>query len=177
MIETERLIIREHLPSDWTDLYEYLSLPETYIFEPGEPISIDQAKQLSIEKSKERSFLPVILKSIQKMIGHLYFNQIDPKEFLTWEIGYIFNPKFHNHGFATEAVKAIIQYGFEQLHAHKIVAHCNPKNIPSYRVLEKAGMLREGYFKEKAFFRKDINNNPIWHDCVSYGILHKEITA
>jgi [ribosomal protein S5]-alanine N-acetyltransferase len=172
MVETERLFIREHLPNDWSDLFEYLSLPETYTFEPGDPISIDQSKNISIERSKGNIFLPVVLKLNNKMIGHLYFNQIEPKEFLSWEIGYIFNPKYHNNGYATESVIAIIKYGFEQLHAHKIVAHCNPKNIPSYKVLEKAGMQREGYFKEKAFFRKDKNNNPIWHDCVSYGILH-----
>ena len=173
MIETERLLIRQHLSSDWQDLFEYLSLPETYIFEPGDPISQAVAKELSIERSKGLSFLPVILKIENKMIGHLSFQQIEPKEFLTWELGYIFNPKYHNSGYATEASRAILKYGFEKYHAHRIVAYCNPENMASWKVLEKIGMKREGYFKKKAFFRRDKNNNPIWHDCYAYGILEK----
>jgi [ribosomal protein S5]-alanine N-acetyltransferase len=174
MIETERLLIRGHLPGDWRDLFEYLSLPATYIFEPGHPITEDEAKKLSSERSQGEAFLPVVLKNENKMIGHLYFNHLVPKEFMTWELGYIFNPACHNHGYATEAARAIITYGFEHLQAHRIVAHSNPKNTASIRVLEKIGMEKEGYFRKKAFFRKDGNGNPLWHDCVSYGILERE---
>jgi len=174
LIETKRLIIRYHHPEDWKDLFEYLSLPETYVFEPGNPISIEEVKIISIERSKGKSFFPVILKDQNKMIGHLYFQQIEPIEFMTWELGYIFNPKYHNQGYATEACKGIIKFGFTEYHAHKIVAFCNPKNIPSWKVLEKIGMRKEGHFKEKAFFRRDKDNNPIWHDCYAYGLLAEE---
>ena len=56
LIETKRLIIRYHHPEDWKDLFEYLSLPETYVFEPGNPISIEEVKIISIERSKGKSF-------------------------------------------------------------------------------------------------------------------------
>jgi ribosomal-protein-alanine N-acetyltransferase len=173
-IETERLVIRAHSPEDWRDLFEYLSVPETYIYEPGSPITADGAKKMSIERSGSDIFLPVILKENRKMIGHLYFNRTGPEEFMTRELGYIFNPRYHNKGYATEASAAILGYGFDDLHAHKIVAFCNPRNIASWRVLEKIGMEREGLFREKAFFRKDSNNEPVWHDCYAYGILRKQ---
>ena len=41
MLETERLLIRKFDANDWQDLYEYLSLPEIYRFEPGEPINAE----------------------------------------------------------------------------------------------------------------------------------------
>ena len=44
MLETKRLIIRKFNQDDWQDLYAYLSLPEIYRFEPGEPINVEQAK-------------------------------------------------------------------------------------------------------------------------------------
>jgi ribosomal-protein-alanine N-acetyltransferase len=52
------------------------------------------------------------------MIGYVYFKQIDPAEFLTWEIGCIFNPKYYGKGYATEACRRMLQYGFAELGAH-----------------------------------------------------------
>jgi RimJ/RimL family protein N-acetyltransferase len=91
---------------------------------------------------------------------------------MTWELGYIFNPKFQNQGFCAEASSAVIEYAFQEMDVHKVVAFCNPKNIPSWKLLEKIGMEREGFFKQKAFFRKDDEGNPLWHDCYAYGILN-----
>lgn len=171
MLETNRLILRRFRESDWPDLHEYLSMPEIYEFEPGEPISIEQAKILAIERSNADNFHAVVLKASSKMIGHIYFEPIDPKEYLTWELGYIFNPGYHRHGYCSEAAAEIIKYGFGTCHAHKIVAFCNPLNTASWKVMENIGMEREGYFRKKAYFRKDVNDKPLWHDCLAYGLL------
>jgi [ribosomal protein S5]-alanine N-acetyltransferase len=171
VLETERLLIRKFDANDWQDLYEYLSLPEIYRFEPGEPINAEQARQLAGERSQADNFFAVVLKSGRKMIGHLYFEQIEPKEFLTWELGYIFNPAFQRQGYCTEAARRIVEYGFKDLHAHRITAFCDPANPASWKVLEKIGMQREGYFNQKAFFRRDSQGQPVWHDCLAYGIL------
>ncbi len=171
MIETSRLMIRNFAEADAEDLYAYLSLPDTYRFEPGAPISREEAQALAKERSSGERFFAVILKSENTMIGHLYFDKIEPAAFMTWELGYILNPRYRNNGFCTEAAQALVDYGFRSLHAHRIVAHCNPLNYPSWRVLEKIGMEREGHFRKKAFFRRDADNNPLWHDCYAYGIV------
>ena len=171
-LETENLIIRNHIESDWEYLYEYLSLPEIYNFEPGNPIDKEEAKTFISERSKSNEFFAVVQKKNKYMIGHLYFHQAEPNHFMTWELGFIFNPKFQNQGYCTEASSAIIKHAFDKLDAHKVVAYCDPKNIPSWKVLEKIGMEREGFFKQKAFFRKDEKGNPLWHDCYAYGILN-----
>lgn len=171
-IETENLIIRNHIESDWEDLYDYLKLEEMYKFEPGAPISKEDAKNMIVERSNGNNFFAVVLKDTGKMIGHLYFNHANPKHFLTWELGFIFNPEYQKKGYCSEASLAIIKYAFEELKAHKVTAFCNPKNIASWKVLEKVGMEREGHFKKRGFFRKDNNGNPIWHDCYAYGTLN-----
>jgi ribosomal-protein-alanine N-acetyltransferase len=174
MIHTSRLLIRKFEEQDFKSLFEYLSNPSIYRFEPGEPVSLEKAKELARERSQNNDFWAVTLKSAKKMIGHLYFKQIEPNEFLTWELGYIFNPAFHNEGYATESSCAIIRYGFEELGIHRIKADCNPENVASWRVLEKAGMKREGHFKKNIFFRRDKGGFPMWTDTFEYAILKEE---
>jgi RimJ/RimL family protein N-acetyltransferase len=174
MIGTQRLIIRKHRESDWKDLHEYLSLAETYEFEPGSPITVKDARKLIQERMGDEVFLAVELKETSKMIGHLYLNQEGPEDFGTWELGYIFNPLYHDHGYCTEACKAVIEYSFTLKKVHRIVGNCNPKNLASWHVLEKCGMRREGFFRKKAFFRKDAAGNPLWHDCYSYSLLEED---
>ena len=87
MINTSRLLIRHFQEQDSKSLFEYLSNPSIYRFEPGEPISLEKAKELALERVQGTNFWAVILKSTQVMVGHLYFTQTDPKEFLTWELG------------------------------------------------------------------------------------------
>ena len=91
-VSTKRTIIRNFEPKDYNDLFEYLSLPETYLFEPGEPIDIEKAKEITMERSKGNNFFAVVYKTENKLIGHFSFFQIEPKYVNTYEIGYIFNP-------------------------------------------------------------------------------------
>lgn len=171
MIETRRLIIRNFMNDDAKDLFEYLSLPEIYKFEPGEPIGRDEAVAEAMRRASSNIFNAVELKSEKKLIGHIYFSEEDPKEFMGWEIGYIFNPKYQNKGYCTEAVIAFINNRRGESKIHRINAYCNPANIASWHVLENCGLRREGYFEKKACFRNDENDNPIWNDSYAYGIL------
>jgi RimJ/RimL family protein N-acetyltransferase/shikimate kinase len=156
-------------------LFEYLSNPIVYRFEPGEPISAEKARELAIERAQSTNFLAVVLKSTQKLVGHLYFKQIEPQEFSTWELGYIFNPAFQNRGYATEAAGALIQYGFQHLGIHRVVAHCNPENVASWRVLEKIGLKREGYLRKNVFFQTKEDGSSLWQDSLEYACLKEDI--
>jgi [ribosomal protein S5]-alanine N-acetyltransferase len=169
-LETERLIVRAFKAEDAADLFEYLSLPETYAFEPGDPIDLAEAKRLAAERAAGDSFYAVELKDTGKMVGHLYFARTQPEEFLTWELGYIFNPAFHRRGYCSEASRALLAYAFRELHAHRVVAFCDPQNPASWKTLESIGLKREGFFPQKAFFRRDKEGRPLWHDCLAYGI-------
>jgi RimJ/RimL family protein N-acetyltransferase len=175
VITTERLKIRKFRENDYTDLYEYLSDKQTYKYEPGKPITIEEAKKLCTERAKGQMFLAVELKAEHKMIGHIYFNKIEPQNLLIYEIGYIFNKKYQGQGFATEAIQKLITYQFSKSDIHKITAHCSPKNIKSWKLLKRLKFKREGKLRKNIFFNKDKNNNPIWLDTYEYGLLKEDI--
>jgi len=175
MIFTEHLIIRPFLETDYSDLHEYLSLEEIYRYEPGEPISLEESRKITAERAKGSDFWAVTLASnSKKLIGHISLLQTDPDRFLTWEIGFIFSPAFQNKGYASEAAGAMITYAFTELGAHRVVGHCNPENVPSWRVLEKCGMRREGLLRKDAFFREDKYGNPNWTDTYVYALLAED---
>ena len=174
MIETDRLLIRSFKASDYLDLYEYLSNPDVYRFEPGDPVTLAEAQELALERSTGDEFYAVVLKASGKMIGHLYLGQIEPKEHLSWELGYIFNPSFHRQGYASEATRALVKYAFEHYQAHRILARCDPENPASWKLLERIGFRREGHFRQCGFFRRDQDGKPIWHDAYEYAILREQ---
>ncbi|PES74780.1 GNAT family N-acetyltransferase, partial [Bacillus anthracis] len=80
----------------------------------------------------------------------------------------VFNPKYFNKGYASEAAQATLKYGFKEMKLHRIIATCQSENTPSYRVMEKIGMRREGYFK------KCIPHGNEWWDEYYYAILEEE---
>ena len=175
IIETARLIVRTFKESDADDLFEYLSLQEIYDFEPGRPITRGEAAGITFERATGNDFRAVELKDENRMIGHLYLNQLEPKGKMTWELGYIFNPKYHGQGFASEACRALVLFAFKQFGIHRMMARCNPKNTPSWKLLEGIGFIREAHFRKYGFFKRDDDGQPIWHDAYEYSMLEDDM--
>lgn len=84
------------------------------------------------------------------------------------EVGYWLGKDFHGFGYATEALKTVIQFGFENLTLNKIFATHFAHNPASGKVLQKAGMKHEGFLKQEYRHRE------IFQDVHRYGILRKE---
>ena len=55
------------------------------------------------------------------------------------------------------------------------MAHCNPENIASWRVLEKIGMRREGHFQKNVFFKVQADGSPVWIETYEYAILKDDL--
>ncbi|MGT2808728.1 N-acetyltransferase [Streptococcus iniae] len=85
------------------------------------------------------------------------------------ELGYWIDPEVWNKGIATEAAKAMINYGFQIKNLHKITAKHFLYNMASGKVMAKAGMSKEGYQKQQVL--KDGN----YEDVVHYGVLNSEV--
>jgi RimJ/RimL family protein N-acetyltransferase len=175
-IQTPRLVVRPFRPDDWQDLHAYLSLPVTYEFEPGEPVGAEQARALAVERSIGRTFWAVELRAERRMIGHLYFESVEPVHLQTYELGFIVNPGDQGHGYATEAAQALVDHAFAVMGAHRVIANCNPANTASWRLLERIGFVREGHLRRNIFFRRDAAGRPIWQDTFAYGRIHDEST-
>jgi RimJ/RimL family protein N-acetyltransferase len=85
------------------------------------------------------------------------------------EMGYWIGVPYWNRGYATEAARAILRFGFETLGLHRINAGHFARNAASGRVMEKIGMQREGVWRQH--IRRD--DGP-FEDTVVYGILRSE---
>lgn len=173
-LSTERLFLRRFEPEDWQDLYEYLSNPEVVKFEPYDAQTEEECRKAAEERAKSKDFWAVCLNESGKLIGNIYFAKQQPDEFETYEIGYVFNPAFGGKGYATEAAGGVLDYAFNKLGAHRIMAMCNPKNPASWKLLERVKMRREAHFIRNAFFRRDESCNPLWFDTYQYAILKEE---
>jgi RimJ/RimL family protein N-acetyltransferase len=173
-LETERLILRRFAPDDGADLFEYLSDEETVKYEPYGVLTLAQAQIEAARRATDEAFWAVCQKETGRLIGNVYFCRQQPEQFKTWEIGYVFNRGFTGHGYAMEAVLRVMRFGFEELGAHRIEAHCNPENERSWKLLERVHMRREGHFQKKAFFKYDASGRPLWHDAYAYGMLDEE---
>ncbi|WP_039835027.1 GNAT family N-acetyltransferase [Paenibacillus sonchi] len=174
VLETQRLTIRGFQPEDWEDLHEYLSREEVVRYEPYGVFDEQASQAEALRRSADPAFWAVCLKESGKMIGNLYFQQQEPMTFRTWELGYVFNSAFHNKGYAAEACQRLLEYAFCDQQARRVTAHCDPRNTPSWRLLERLQLRREGHLLQTGYFKHDHEGHPLWHDTYAYGILDSE---
>jgi len=134
---------------------------------PEGVLNENQVQHFITENSNEQAkHFAIVLREQQRVIGHLVFHKYFGDH--TYEIGWVMNPAYHNHGYASEAAQALLDYGFTKMKLHRIIATCQPENIASYRVMEKIGMRQEGFFK------KCIPHGETWWDEYYYAILEEE---
>ena len=173
-IETDRLFIRSFKVDDYKDLYDYLSDEQVVEYEPYDIFNIEECKREAAKRAENSSFLAVCLKETGKLIGNLYYNQQEPSDFLTWEIGFVFNRSYQKKGYAAEACNRLIAYSFTNMKVRRIIAMCNVDNINSWRLLERLHMRREGHYLKRAFFKQNSRGEPNWFDVYEYAILRDE---
>lgn len=151
VLYTERLILRKLERYDSADMFEYSCIPEVTRYLTWEPHPDENYtyKYLSYVQSQYRAgkFFDWAVVYKDKMIGTCGFTKIC-EDCLSGEVGYVINPKYSGMGIATEAVKRVIEFGFEELGLRRIEAHYMPENVASRRVMEKCGMTFEGILRQ-----------------------------
>ncbi|HEX2741953.1 MAG TPA: GNAT family N-acetyltransferase [Rubrobacter sp.] len=167
-IETQRLHMRAFQPNDWQAVYDYTSDSAVMMYIPEGPFTSEQAKTFVADNMGEQAHaVAVLLKTADMLVGHMVFHPWFAPQ--TYEIGWVFNSAYHGQGYATEAAVALLQYGFEALHLHRIIATCQPENVASWRVMEKLGMRREAHFRK--CIRRPGNQ---WWDEYFYALMEEE---
>jgi RimJ/RimL family protein N-acetyltransferase len=166
-VETPRLVIRPFAPDDWRAVHAYASDAATMRYIPGGAMSEDQVRAFVAEKGGEAATAAVVLRAEDRLIGHLPFHPwYAPR---TYEIGWVFDPRDHGRGYATEAAAALLRHGFETLGLHRIIATCQPENVASWRVMEKIGLRREGHFRRCVYV-----DEATWWDEYFYALLEED---
>lgn len=106
-------------------------------------------------------------KYFEKVIGSVSLNEIVRGCFHSCFLGYKIDELKKNQGYMTEAVKAVVDYGFNTLALHRIEANIMPRNIASLRVVGKLGFINEGLSK------KYLKINGIWEDHIHMVIFNE----
>ena len=84
------------------------------------------------------------------------------------DMGYVIARQYWGNGYATEALKSIVDWVLTQANIFRVWAVCDIENIASARVMEKVGMQREGVLR-RHIVHPNISNEP--RDCLCYSVV------
>ncbi|MDQ3141045.1 MAG: GNAT family N-acetyltransferase [Bacteroidota bacterium] len=171
-ISTNRLSLRTYTLDDKHDLFalrtdvrvmKYLDRPKFNTIQESEELIQKILDDVTNNKGISWS---ISLANTRQHIGSIGFWKIIPEHFRA-EIGYMLHPDFQGQGIMQEALKAAVDYGFNQMNLHSIEANVNPNNQASIKLLKKSGFIREAYYKENYYFEGN------FFDSAIYSLLNK----
>jgi [ribosomal protein S5]-alanine N-acetyltransferase len=173
-LKSERLHLKPIEISDLEAIHHLHSLPETDEFNTlGIPENIEQTRVIVenwiSENQKENNQVFTFSIVFQSQFIGLIALNLGKEKYKNAEVWYKLHPDFWNKGFATEALKRIINFGFNTLKLHRIVAGCAVENIGSIRVLEKVGMTLEGRKRQNLPLKTG------WSDNFEFAILETDL--
>lgn len=176
IIETERLLLKEITPAIWNYMYTHLT-DEELISAWGLP----SEQRLLEEKEKVKKggenyrasfkYFLMVEKETGITIGSIGYH--------TWavahnraEIGYgLESENYKRQGYMTEAMKAVLKFGFGEMRLNRVEALLSPENIASKKLVERFGFRYEGLLKEH-YYRKGV-----YEDSAVYALLRQEYDA
>jgi ribosomal-protein-alanine N-acetyltransferase len=134
-LQTERLVLRQFRQDDLGDVVGWME-PSSI---PNTEYEAQQFLNFCFRQYRERGIGPwgIELKRIRRVVGNCGFPHINDH---CGEINYYVASQYRSQGLASEAVKAILEFGFKDLALKRIQARCAIDNVASERVMQKAGM-------------------------------------
>jgi RimJ/RimL family protein N-acetyltransferase len=174
MIETKRTILRPIEPTDNEQIFSYKSDSEANKYQGWIPKSLKDVDEFiskiptEFNKPETWSQLVIIEKETDKIIGDIGVHFIDSNNFQC-EIGCTLNKKIHGKGYATETVGVVIDYLFNKLGKHRIIASIDPENKSSIALVERLGFRKEAHFKQSLLI------NEKWVDDIIYAMLKSDL--
>lgn len=169
VLETSRLILRRFRLADASDLFEMRSNPDMLDYSDGrvdeyleDTIKYIKLINTGIDKKKWINWA-IVNRLSNRVIGSINIwnfgeEEVDNKILKKAEIGYGLNPNYHNLGLMSEAIKVVIDYGFNAIFLDKIEIWTERRNLPSIKLVEKNGfkflkeVREDGYYKKHHVF-------------------------
>jgi ribosomal-protein-alanine N-acetyltransferase len=174
ILESDRLLLRPFILADAPriqSLAQKREIADTTISIPH-PYSLSQAREWIARHPAEfiagkTVHFVIECKEIQQIIGAIGLRDIEI-DHRQGELGYWVGVEFWGRGYASEAARTAIAYGFEVLHLHRIYAYHMARNPSSGRVLQKLGMRQEGLLRDR------VRKWDRFEDVCLYAILEAE---
>jgi ribosomal-protein-alanine N-acetyltransferase len=156
-IETERLILRRFEYSDcdavfanWASDENVQKMYSEPTYHTKEEVNGLLDKYISSYEREDYYRWAVIDRENGQCIGQIAYFLVDNKNHFA-EIEYCIGAQFQCKGYATEATKAVIDFGFSKMNLHKVQICTKTINAPSKRVIEKCGFTYEGTLRDYFF--------------------------
>ena len=158
-LETKRLILRRMTLADAEFYLKHFSDPDIVELTAFEaPVSIERATQelleFCIKPFEENRGIRwgIVLKGEAELAGTIGYHQWVRTGGYHARVGYDLAAVHRRRGVMTEALEAVLRYGFETMRLNKVEACTDPRNVASIRLLEKLGFHRDGVLRESTYF-------------------------
>ena len=174
-LETRRLLLRPFEAEDLEALHAILSREDVvrYLYPP--PATEQDVRDRLAGRIPRTRFartgdgigFAAVRRDSGELIGDCSLS-LKSAEHLQGEIGFVFHPGHHGHGYATEAAEALVRLGFGTFGLHRLIGSLEARNGASARVLERLGMRRESHLVENELVKGE------WQSELVYALLASE---
>ncbi|WP_329005613.1 GNAT family N-acetyltransferase [Kribbella sp. NBC_00709] len=174
-IETDRLTLRRYIETDYDDLLKLQANPDVaryLLHDVRTPEEVKEAlagrmADVPMDRDGQALTAAVILRDGGLHLGEvtLFMNSVEHR---TGELGYVFHPESHGHGYAAEAAVELLRIGFEQLGMHRIIARLDARNTGSANLAKRLGLRPEAHFVQNEYLKGE------WTDELVFALLEAE---
>jgi RimJ/RimL family protein N-acetyltransferase len=175
-LRTERLTLRAAIAQDATSTFEYRRLEQVSRWLTDLPTDFEKYRAKFVEPA--RLAAAVVVELAGDTIGDFMLRiedawsqteVADAARKRSAELGWVLNPAYTGHGYATEAVRELLRFCFEEIGIHRVTAICFSDNTESWRLMERVGMRRESHT-----VRDSLHRSGKWLDGYTYALLADE---
>ncbi|MBS1672618.1 MAG: GNAT family N-acetyltransferase [Actinobacteria bacterium] len=186
-LRTARLSIRRAVAADAEPSWEWRGLPEVSEWVTSAPRDLDAFRTQFVDPARLAIQLVVVLEDPAdpehrgRLIGDVMLRiedawaqaeVVEAARATQAELGWTLDPAFQGRGYATEALRAVIDACFGPIGLRRVHAGCFAQNEPSWRMMERLGMRREEHSRATALHRSGV-----WMDGMNYALLAEEHVA
>jgi [ribosomal protein S5]-alanine N-acetyltransferase len=175
-LSSPRLLLRQPTRADADAVFRIFTDPEVLRYYNVDFMT-NRDEAVAIIESRRRRFelgygmrWGIYLREGGQYIGSCGYEVLH-KPWRFAEIGYELGQPYWKQGYMSEALSAIIKYGFARMDLHRVEAQVEPENEASKKVLLKLGFKEEGVARERGYWRGQ------HHDLVQFGLLARDFTG
>jgi RimJ/RimL family protein N-acetyltransferase len=171
----QRVTLRELDASDTHAAYEWASDPAFFRYMSADPVASVAEEALFIRDVQKHArtrprvhyTLGIVERGADALIGIVRLSVIEPAQ-RGADLGYGLRADRWGKGYATDAARTVVDFGFATLGLHRVWALCDPRNTGSRRVMEKVGMRYEGRHRDHVYAHGE------WRDSLVFAVLEDE---